>query len=99
MEKFHVLLAVRRHPPLLVKTPQTGDSLHCAAKKFFVLPMGRTRWFLSRSTGNAAAVFVFQIQHCISDRSVRFSNLTLLLPQQCCLFKSNIAFAAVVLLF
>src|SRR5438093_5149331 len=75
------------------------NSLHCAAKKFFVLPMGRTLWFLSRSTGNAAAVFVFQIQHCISDRSVRFSNLTLLLPQQCCLFKSNIAFAAVVLLF
>src|SRR5207249_10027593 len=75
------------------------NSLHCAAKKIFVLPMGRTLWFLSRSTGNAAAAFVFQIQHCISDRSVRFSNPALLLPQQCCFFKFNAAFAPAVLLF
>src|SRR5438128_11922954 len=48
--------------------------------------MGRTRWVLSRSTGNAAAVFCF-------------SNPALHFRQECSFFKSNTAFAAAVLPF
>jgi len=45
------------------------------------------------STAFAAAALLFQIQRCICRSSANFSNPRLLLPQQCCSFRFNTAFA------
>ncbi|PYS12444.1 MAG: hypothetical protein DMG17_20915 [Acidobacteria bacterium] len=62
-----------------------------------VIPYTVRRKNFRASNGENTLGFKQEYRKC--DRSVRFSNPTLLLPQQCCLFKSNIAFAAVVLVF